>query len=68
MYKHATHKSVQDGTQERDSGARVIIIKAQDGMARGHAGTEALSRSARHTSIDPYSVAYTCTLDLSLEL
>ena len=32
-YKHATDKLVQDGAQEQDSGARVIIIKVriQDG-------------------------------------
>ena len=30
--------------------------------------TQVLSRSARHTSNDPYSGAYTCTLGLSLEL
>jgi len=67
-YKHATDKPIHDGAQERNSGARVIIIRVQDKTARGHAGTEASSGSAHHTSIDPYSVAYTCTLDLSLEL
>ena len=37
-------------------------------MARDHAGTEASSRSARYTSIDPYYDSYTCTLGPSLEL
>jgi len=62
-YKRATDKPVQDGAQEQDLGAHVIIIRVprQD-------GSEASSGSARHTPIDPYSVAYVCTLDLSLEL
>ena len=42
-YKRATDKPVQDGAQEQDSGARVIIIKVprQDG-----------SRSRRYGSLE----------------
>jgi len=42
-YKHATDKLVQDGEQEQDSGARVIIIKVprQDGSRpRRYGGLE----------------------------
>jgi len=60
---------IQDGTQKPDSVARVIIIQVLGNKtARGHTSTEASSRSARHTSIDPYSVAYACNLWLPLEL
>jgi len=56
---------VQDDTQKPDSVARVIIIQVLGNKtARGHAGMEASSRSASHTSIDPYSVTYACNLGL----
>ena len=60
---------VQDDTQKPDSVARVIIIQVLGNKtARGHASTEASSRLARHTPIDPYSVTYACNLGLPLEL
>ena len=60
---------IQDDMQKPDLGARVIIIQVLGNKtARGHAGTEVLSRSARHTPIDPYSVTYACNLGLPLEL
>ena len=54
-----TVKPTQDGAQEPDSEARVIIIQVlSNKTVRGHAGTEASSRSAYHTPIDPYSITY----------
>ena len=54
-----TVKPVQDSAQEPNSGARVIITQVPcNKTARGHSGTEASSRSARHAPIDPYSVTY----------
>jgi len=54
-----TVKPIQDGAQEPDSEARVIIIQVlSNKTARGHAGTEASSRSAHHAPIDPYSITY----------
>jgi len=68
-YKRAHGKPTQDDAQKRDSVARVIIIQVLGNkMARGHAGTEASSRSACHAPIDPYSVTYTSNLGLLLEL
>ena len=50
---------VQDSVQEPNSEARVIITKVlSNKTARGHAGTEASSRSAHHAPIDPYSITY----------
>jgi len=48
-YKHATDKPVQDGAQEQDSGARVIIIKVprQDG-----------SRPRQYGDLEQVSVPY----------
>jgi len=64
-----TVEPIQDDTQKPDSVARVIIIQVLGNkMARGHAGTEVSSRSARHTPIDPYSITYACNLGLPLEL
>jgi len=63
-YKRATDKPVQDDAQEQDLGAQ----EYREGTVRGHAGTEATSRSARHTPIDPYSIAYAWNLGLPLEL
>ena len=52
-------KPVQDSAQEPNSGARVIITQVLcNKTARGHAGTEASSRSAHHAPIDPYSITY----------
>jgi len=54
-----TVKPIQDGAQKPDSGARVIITRAlSNKTARGHAGTEASSRSAHHDPIDPYYITY----------
>jgi len=52
-------KPIQDSAQEPNSEARVIIIQVlSNKTARGHAGTEASSRSVHHAPIDPYSVTY----------
>ena len=52
-------KLVRDDAQVPNSGARVIITQVLcNKTARGHAGTEASSRSARHAPIDPYAVTY----------
>ena len=52
-------KLVRDDAQVPNSGARVIITQVLcNKTARGHAGTEASSRSARHAPIDPYSITY----------
>ena len=54
-----TVEPIQDDMQKPDLGARVIIIQVLGNkMARGHAGTEVSSRSARHTPIDPNSITY----------
>jgi len=54
-----TVKPVQDSVQEPNLGAHVIITQVLcNKIARGHAGMEASSRSARHAPIDPYSVTY----------
>jgi hypothetical protein len=56
-----TVKPIQDSAQELDSEARVIITQAlSNKTARGHAVTEASSRSAHHAPIDPYSI--TCAM------
>jgi hypothetical protein len=65
-----TPKQILGDVQEISlENARAIITKVTcNKMAWGHAGTEVSTRSARHTPMDPYYVAYVCTLDLSLEL
>jgi len=60
-YSRTAHRS-------RTQGHALSSSRCQDKTARGHAGTEASSRSARRIPIDPYSDAYTCTLGLYLEL
>ena len=52
-------KPILDDVQEPNSEACAIITKVlRNKIAQGHAGTEASSRSARHTPIEPYSIAY----------
>ena len=54
-----TVKPIQDSAQEPNSEARVIITQVlSNKTARGHASTEAMSRSAHHAPIDPYSITY----------
>ena len=49
----------EDDVQEPNSEACAIITKVPSNKtARGHAGTEASSRSAHRAPIEPYSIAY----------
>jgi len=52
-------KPIQGDAQEPNSEACTIITKVPSNKtARGHASTEASSRSAHHTPIDPYFLTY----------